>query len=87
MIFPSISIFDKELERYMVTVDLVSDGRLLIWTRPMSEKMAKKYIKYNKRIFDESGIDVRFRLVDVESVYDAIKNLPSLPYEDPLTII
>ena len=87
MIYPSISIFDKELERYMVIVDLVSDGRLLIWTRPMSEKMAKKYIKYYNRLFYKSGVDVRCRLVDVESVYDAIKDLPSLPYEDPVLIL
>ena len=80
MIFPSFNGFDECFDAFMVVVDIPTKGSLLIWTDPMPEKIAKSYLKRCKREMENIIDGIRFRLIHIVDLYDASKDLSSLPY-------
>ena len=79
VIFPEFNVFDHEILQYMVIVESYPEGRLIYWTYPMTYRHAVRYLKHVKSRFEKFDLPVICRILDVDTVFNAIKDLPSLP--------
>ena len=75
---------------YIVIVEAVGEcipDRLLLFRTSVSYQQAQLIARKAKKRFTLTKASIRVRVLDSDHIQEAISELPSLPFEDPVLIL